>query len=382
MGGVMDETGMLAKASAAADALRAAGGTVLFAPITFKEDGSDNPNKGIGILAGCANDKLFTEGTWNAEFCKEFSPQEGDSVVVGKRGLDAFPNTNLEELLIEKGFNTVTLTDCCATTSADGQKAATEGTFTMFSTPMSADDFTAKLKPAPAKPAAGKKVLIVLTSVDKYPDGSPTGWCLPEAVHPYYKFVEAGCDVEFASISGKATCDPSSIDASKEDKPCMDFWNDAELKATTESAKKLADCDAAAYDAVLFAGGFGVMWDFPESSEAQALIKAVYGAGKPIGAVCHGPIVFANVEIDGVPLLQGKECTGFTNGEENAVSKYDVVSKPSGPGSCEDLMSEKGGIFKDGGVFQPNVCTAGNLFTGQNPPSAGPIAEAMIAALK
>merc|ERR1712070_663269 len=238
MGGVMDETGMLAKASAAADALRAAGGTVLFAPITFKEDGSDNPNKGIGILAGCANDKLFTEGTWNAEFCKEFSPQEGDSVVVGKRGLDAFPNTNLEELLIakgietvvlcgfltnccvestmrtafEKGFNTVTLTDCCATTSADGQKAATEGTFTMFSTPMSADDFTAKLKPAPAKPAAGKKVLIVLTSVDKYPDGSPTGWYLPEAVHPYYKFVEAGCDVEFASISGKprATLPPST----------------------------------------------------------------------------------------------------------------------------------------------------------------------------
>merc|ERR1711998_522042 len=79
----------------------------------------------------------------------------------------------------EKGFNTVTLTDCCATPSADGQKAATEGTFTMFSTPMSADDFTAKLKPAPAKPAAGKKVLIVLTSVDKYPDGSPTGCTCP-----------------------------------------------------------------------------------------------------------------------------------------------------------------------------------------------------------
>ena len=74
-------------------------------------------------------------------------PQAGDLVVEGKKGLDAFPGTNLEALLkengietlalcgfltnccvessmrtaYEKGFNTVTLTDCCATTSAEGQ---------------------------------------------------------------------------------------------------------------------------------------------------------------------------------------------------------------------------------------------------------------------
>ena len=45
----------------------------------------------------------------------------------------------------EKGFNTVTLTDCCATTSAEGQAGATGGTFGMFSDPMTADDFVAKL---------------------------------------------------------------------------------------------------------------------------------------------------------------------------------------------------------------------------------------------
>ena len=89
----------------------------------------------------------------------------------GKKGLDAFPGTNLEALLkennietlalcgfltnccvessmrtaYEKGFNTVTLTDCCATTSAEGQAGATGGTFGMFSDPMTADDFVAKL---------------------------------------------------------------------------------------------------------------------------------------------------------------------------------------------------------------------------------------------
>ena len=39
----------------------------------------------------------------------------------------------------------VTLTDCCATTSAEGQAGATGGTFGMFSDPMTADDFVAKL---------------------------------------------------------------------------------------------------------------------------------------------------------------------------------------------------------------------------------------------
>ena len=46
---------------------------------------------------------------------------------------------------VRAGFNTVTLTDCCATTSAEGQAGATGGTFGMFSDPMTADDFVAKL---------------------------------------------------------------------------------------------------------------------------------------------------------------------------------------------------------------------------------------------
>merc|ERR1711998_607974 len=101
----------------------------------------------------------------------DMAPTKGDLVVSGKKGLDAFPNTNLEELLVskgietvvlcgfltnccvestmrtacEKGFNVVTLTDCCATTSAEGHAAATAGTFGMFSVPMSAADFQAKL---------------------------------------------------------------------------------------------------------------------------------------------------------------------------------------------------------------------------------------------
>lgn len=221
----------------------------------------------------------------------------------------------------------------------------------------------------------GKKILMVMTSVDKFPDGSATGWYLPEAAHPYYKFVEAGYECTFVSINGIATCDPSSIEATKEDAECVKF-------DVNVGTGKLSDTDVSAFDAIFFVGGFGTMWDFPDDPAVQAAIKSVYAAGKPVAAVCHGPICFKNIDIDGVPLVKGKDVTGFTNGEENAVSKYDVVSAPSGPGSCEDVLKGLGANFKDGGVFQPMVCVAGNLFTGQNPPSAGPLATAVINALE
>merc|ERR1719471_1585864 len=100
------------------------------------------------------------------------TPETGDVVVEGKKGLSAFPGTDLEAQLLgkgietialggfmanccvestmreafDKGFNVITLTDCVATTSAEGYKAATEITYTFFSQPMTADEFRAKVK--------------------------------------------------------------------------------------------------------------------------------------------------------------------------------------------------------------------------------------------
>merc|ERR1711920_1015835 len=169
----MEKTEMLSKSTEMCKVARAKGAKVIHAPIMFKEDASDNPNKGLGILAGCAKDKLFTAGTWNAEICASMRPEQQDVVIVGKKGLDAFPSTDLEAQLksygietialagfltnccvestmrtaFEKGFNVITLTDCTACTSEEGQKAACEGTFGMFSTPMDAKAFEAALAP-------------------------------------------------------------------------------------------------------------------------------------------------------------------------------------------------------------------------------------------
>jgi nicotinamidase-related amidase len=168
---VMEATNMLANSVDVCAAARQLGALVIHAPISFAQGGSDNPNKGLGILKGCADGELFQAGTWNAEICEAMAPSDGDLVVSGKKGLDAFPGTDLEKLLLEnkietvalggfltnccvestmrtaceKGFNVVTLTDCTAATSMDGQVAATEGTYGMFSTPMKKDAFLGEL---------------------------------------------------------------------------------------------------------------------------------------------------------------------------------------------------------------------------------------------
>lgn len=167
--GVMDSTNMLKNSVAVTEAARKKGIKVMHCAITFKEDMSDNPNKALGILKGCADGQLFINGTWNAAFCDEMTPRAGDIIISGKRGLDAFPGTDLEEKLVEhkietiaiagfltnccvestmrtafeKGFNVVTLADCTACTSQGEYDASVKGTFGMFSTPMISTEFLA-----------------------------------------------------------------------------------------------------------------------------------------------------------------------------------------------------------------------------------------------
>ena len=234
------------------------------------------------------------------------------------------------------------------------------------------------------------KCLIILTSVDKFPDESPTGYYLSEAVHPYLEFVKNGWNVDFASVTGVATADPASIEAAAADKELMAFWEDEEKKALLEaptSLEAIATGETPAtelYQALYFAGGFGAAWDFPTSEHAAALISAFYGAGKVVAAVCHGPLVFANVMIGETKLVADKAITGFSNAEEEKMGKLEVVSDPSGPGSCQDLLTACGAKFQVGLPFVSQVVKVsggegeGVLLTGQNPASAGPLATAIV----
>jgi putative intracellular protease/amidase len=109
-----------------------------------------------------------------------------------------------------------------------------------------------------------------------------------------------------------------------------------------------------------------------------ALIAAFHAAHKPIGAVCHGPAVFAHVTSGGRHLVAGVSVTGFSNTEEVAVHLDTVV-----PFSLEDKLKEMGGVYSRGPDWGPYAVTDAHakLVTGQNPASSEATAKALLALL-
>jgi nicotinamidase-related amidase len=168
---VMDKTGMLAKTVSFVDAARAAGVTIMHAPITFAPGYGELSKHPYGILKGVVDGNAFVKGTWGAAIVDDLAPADGDILIEGKRGLDTFASTNLDFILRGKGIDTVilggfltnccvestmrsayengyrviTLTDCMAATSAEEHDNAIAYDFPMFSLPMESAQVKAAL---------------------------------------------------------------------------------------------------------------------------------------------------------------------------------------------------------------------------------------------
>jgi nicotinamidase-related amidase len=168
---VMDTTNMLENAKKVVEEARAAGATVIHAPIRFADGYHEITDHPYGILAGVVDNKAFVKDTWGAEFVEDMAPQPDDIVIEGKRGLDTFASTNLDFILrskgiktvalggfltnccvestmrsaYEKGFDVVTLTDCVAATSQAEHDNAITYDYPMFSRPMTSAEFAATL---------------------------------------------------------------------------------------------------------------------------------------------------------------------------------------------------------------------------------------------
>ncbi|KAJ9115804.1 hypothetical protein QFC22_004945 [Naganishia vaughanmartiniae] len=216
-----------------------------------------------------------------------------------------------------------------------------------------------------------KKILVVLTSADKLPNGKPTGWYLPELAHPYYELKD---DFELTLVSpagGAAPLDPASVEAFKSDELATKFLSDPEAQKLVKNTTKLASVDPSKFDAIFYVGGHGPVVDLAVDQDSIKLIENFYSSGKITAAVCHAPAVFVNAKHDGKPLVSGKKFTGFSNDEEEAVGMTKDV-----PFLLETSLRDLGGKYeKAPEAWAPWVVVDGNLYTGQNPASAGPLAQ-------
>ena len=224
-----------------------------------------------------------------------------------------------------------------------------------------------------------KKILMVLTSHDQLGStGAKTGFWLEEFAAPYYVFKDAGAIITVASVKGgRPPLDPKSDDEASQTEATRRFKADLSAQALLARTFKLSDLPATVYDAVFYPGGHGPLWDLAEDATSIALIETTLAAGKPVAAVCHAPAVLRHPKLpDGQSVVQGKNVTGFTNTEEEAVGLTHIV-----PFLVEDMLTKNGGKYSKGPDWQPYVVTDGLLITGQNPASSELAAHALLTVL-
>ncbi|MEO8327115.1 MAG: type 1 glutamine amidotransferase domain-containing protein [Nitrospirota bacterium] len=224
-----------------------------------------------------------------------------------------------------------------------------------------------------------KKILVVLTSVAKYPNlNRATGLWLGEAVHFVKKVEEAGYEVDYVSPKGGYTpIDPHSL--AQADATDWEWYQKKEFMNRLGTTRQATNVNSDDYVAIYFTGGHGVIWDFPENETLQALSRQIYENGGFVSSVCHGALGLLNIRLsDGTVLIEGKNVTGFSNEEENLVELDKVV-----PFLTETELVKREAVYKK--ADKPWASFAledSRLITGQNPASGGAVADLLIAALR
>ncbi|MBF6239491.1 type 1 glutamine amidotransferase domain-containing protein [Nocardia otitidiscaviarum] len=220
-----------------------------------------------------------------------------------------------------------------------------------------------------------KRILIALTSHATLGEtGRSTGFHLGEAAIPWEVFTAAGYAVDLVSVAGgnppRDGDDPAAPVQRR-------FLTDPHIAAQLANTPTPDAVDTGAYEAVLFAGGHGTMWDFPDNPALARLAREIYERGGVVGAVCHGPAALVGATLsNGSYLVAGKKVAAFTNAEEAAVGLSEVVPFP-----LADRLTAQGATHLPADDFTAQVVTDDRLVTGQNPASARGVAEAMVDAL-
>jgi putative intracellular protease/amidase len=221
----------------------------------------------------------------------------------------------------------------------------------------------------------GQRVLFVLTSNDDLGGVRTTGFFVGEAAQPLRVLHAAGVQVDLAPLAGG----PPPMDGRDEgDRAQNDFLADPSIREQLRNTPRLADIDPTDYDAVLFVGGHGTMWDFPDDPDVARVGRDIFEACGIVGAVCHGSAALVNMTLsDGTPLVAGKTVAAFSNEEEAAVRLTGTV-----PFLLEDVLLERGARHTTGPTFTEHVAVSDRLVTGQNPKSATKVGEEILALLR
>lgn len=226
-----------------------------------------------------------------------------------------------------------------------------------------------------------KKILVVLTSVEKYPNlPRATGLWLGEAVHFVHKVEAAGFKVDYVSPQGGYTpIDPHSLAADMATDIDWEWYHNKAFMNRLGATLKPSEIKPQDYVAIYYAGGHGVIWDFADNVELQTISRDIYEAGGYVSSVCHGAVGLLNILLsNGELLIKDKKVTGFSNEEEQLAGLAEFV-----PYLTETELTKRGARYeKASEPWAAYAVADGRLITGQNPASGGPVADLLLKAIQ
>jgi putative intracellular protease/amidase len=221
----------------------------------------------------------------------------------------------------------------------------------------------------------GKRALIITTShsvlaAPGETEGPETGVMASEFTHPYYSFLDAGMDVDMASIQGgQIPIDPQTLSyviRSPEDER---YLNDSVAQTKARNSLAIAEVDISQYDIVFISGGWGAAYDLAQSpAMASKVSEAYYGERTAvIGGVCHGVLGLVNAkDKEGNTLIAGRRMTGVT---DKQVKELGIEITPLHP---ETELRKAGALFESQTAFRDLFAThvvvddEQRFVTGQN----------------
>ncbi len=216
-----------------------------------------------------------------------------------------------------------------------------------------------------------EKVLFVVTSHNKLGNtGKPTGYFLSEVTHPWSVLSEQ-FDIDVVSPKGGK---PPVEGMDLKDPINKKYWDDPAWQEKMANTMKPEDVNPDDYKGIFYAGGHGVMWDFPDNKEIANICSRIYENGGIVAAVCHGPAGLLNVKLsDGKRLIKSKKVNSFTNEEEKANKTAEDV-----PFLLQTALEEKGANYEHAEKWSDFAIVDGRLVTGQNPMSAKKVGKLML----
>jgi len=227
---------------------------------------------------------------------------------------------------------------------------------------------------------SGRRALVVATSrAELGSTGKATGVAFSELTAPYYEFLDAGIEVDIASIEGgKVPVDPQTLLWFIRSHYDRRFLDDAAARAGLERSLGVAEVDFGAYDIVYLAGGWGAAWDLGTSEVLGDGVTEAYTGGAVVGGVCHGPLGLLKArDEEGWPLVAGRRLTAVTNKQVHELGIAELTPQhPERELRRAGAMFESRTAFRD--LFATHVVRDGRVVTGQNQNSGCATAQEMM----